>query len=85
MKVDSFAEHPEICRKHEVGCENLQNTAPDWILGQNIRVEKNQFVPQQPEDVIEGHGAEHVLVDSDTGTVEGGEGEEDEEGQKKCD
>ena len=61
----------------------MKNSAPDLVLGPNIRLEENQLVPQQPGDIVQSHGEEHVLVDCDPGALEGGEGEEDEKGHNK--
>ena len=61
----------------------MKYSAPDLILGPNIRFEQNQLVPEQPGGIIKSHGEEHVLVDGYSGATERGEGEEDDEGYYK--
>ena len=41
------------------------------------------MIPEEPGDVVHGHGEEHVLVDGDAGAVKRGKGEEYEKRKKQ--
>ena len=54
-------------------------TSPDWGR------EEDQVEPEEPADVVESQGHEHVGVQADPGTSQGGEGEEDQDGEEQTD
>ena len=54
-------------------------TSPDWGR------EEDQVEPEEPADVVESQGHEHVGVQADPGTSQGGEGEEDHDGEEQTD
>ena len=62
----------------------MQDSAPDLVLGPNIRFEENQLVPKQPRSIIKSHREKHVLVDGDSGAPKRGEREEDDKRYYKC-
>ena len=68
MQIRSFTKHPEVGGESKVGCDDVENLAPDGITGPDRAVEEDKVVPEEPRDITENQGEHKVLVHGDTAT-----------------
>ena len=68
MQVRSLTQHPEVGGESKVGCDDVENLAPDGITGPDRAVEEDKVVLEEPEDITENQGEHGVLVHGDTTT-----------------
>ena len=61
----------------------METSAPDSVTSPDSRGVEDQVEPEDPADVVESQGHEHVGVQADPGTSQGGEGEEDHDGEEQ--
>jgi hypothetical protein len=48
MQIRSLAQHPEVGGESKVGCDDVENLAPDGITGHDRAVEEDKVVPEEP-------------------------------------
>ena len=63
----------------------MESSAPGSVASPDWWGEEDQVEPEEPADVVESQGDEHVGVQRGAGTSQGGEGEKDHDGEQQTD